>query len=91
MARTYLRLLDLLVDDALAGDRKGEALVLLDRLAEADPFNERHHLRTAEIHLESGNRGRALDALERAERTLEDLQVAPSPAVQRLRASLDHA
>jgi DNA-binding SARP family transcriptional activator len=91
VARTYLRLLDLLVDDALAGDRKGEALVLLDRLAEADPFNERHHLRTAEIHLESGNRGRALDALERAERTLEDLQVAPSPAVQRLRASLDHA
>lgn len=87
--RTYLRLLDLLVDDALVGGRHGEALVLLDRLAQADPFNEQHHLRMAEIHLESGNRGRALEALERAERTLEDLGVARSPAVARLRSALD--
>jgi DNA-binding SARP family transcriptional activator len=88
VARTYLRLLDLLVDDALEGGRLGEALVLLDRLAQADPFNERHHLRMAEIHLDSGNRGRALESLERAERTLEDLGVAGSPAVARLRDAL---
>lgn len=89
VARTYLRLLDLLVDDALASGRQGEALVLLDRLAQADPFNEQHHVRMAEIHLGSGNRGRALEDLERAERTLEDLGVARSPAVQKLRAALD--
>jgi DNA-binding SARP family transcriptional activator len=88
VARTHLRLLDLLVDDALEGGRTGEALVLLDRLAQADPFNERHHLRMAEIHLDSGNRGRALESLERAERTLEDLGVARSPAVDRLRGAL---
>jgi DNA-binding SARP family transcriptional activator len=89
IARTHLRLLDLLVDDAVAGDRQAEALVLLDRLAEVDPFDERHHLRTAEIHLQAGNRGRALDALERAERMLAELNVAPSPAVRQLRECLD--
>ena len=90
-ARTHLRLLDLLVDDALSGDRQAEALVLLDRLAEVDPFDERHHLRTAEIHLRAGNRGRALDALERAERMLAELNVAPSPAVRELRDCLDRS
>jgi DNA-binding SARP family transcriptional activator len=89
VARTHLRLLDLLVDDAVAGDRQAEALVLLDRLAEVDPFDERHHLRTAEIHLQAGNRRRALDALERAERMLAELNVAPSPAVRQLRECLD--
>lgn len=91
VARTHLGLLDLLVDDAVAAERHGEALVLLDRLAGIDPFDERHHLRTAEIHLEAGNRGKALDALERAERMLAELRVAPSPAVRRLRDSLDKA
>jgi DNA-binding SARP family transcriptional activator len=91
VARTHLRLLDLLVDDAVAGDRQAEALVLLDRLAEVDPFDERHHLRTAEIHLRAGNRGRALDALERAERMLAELNVAPSPAVRELRECLDRS
>lgn len=91
VARTHLRLLELLVDDALVGDRQGEALVLLDRMAEIDPFDERHHLRTAEIHLQAGNRGRALDALARAERMLAELRVSPSVAVRRLRESLDQA
>lgn len=89
--RTYLRLLDVLVDDAVAGERQVEALVLLDRLASADPYEERHHLRTAQIHLDAGNRGRALDALEHAERVLADLGVAPSPAARQLRASLDNS
>lgn len=91
IARTHLRLLDLLVDDAVASDRQAEALVLLDRLAEVDPFDERHHLRTAEIHLQAGNRGRALDALERAERMLAELNVAPSSAVRQLRECLDRS
>jgi len=91
VARTHVGLLDLLVDDALGAERHGEALALLDRLAGIDPFDERHHLRTAEIHLEAGNRGKALDALERAERMLAELQVAPPPAVRRLRENLDKA
>ncbi|MGH9087411.1 MAG: BTAD domain-containing putative transcriptional regulator [Acidimicrobiales bacterium] len=86
--RTYLRLLDLLVDDALGDGRTSEALSLLDRLAEADPYDERHQIQIAEVHLEAGNRRRALDALERAERILDDLGVAPSPAVRRLREAL---
>ena len=90
-ARVHRRLLDVLVEDALSGGRQAEALVLLDRLAEVDPFDERHHLRTAEIHIRAGNRGRALDALERAERMLAELDVAPSPAVRELRDSLDRS
>lgn len=88
VARTYIRLLDLLVDDALAGDRAAEALALLERLAEADPYDERHYVQMAEVHLHAGNRRRALDALERAERILDDLGVAASPAVRRLREAL---
>ncbi|HVX22205.1 MAG TPA: BTAD domain-containing putative transcriptional regulator [Acidimicrobiales bacterium] len=91
VSRLHLRLLDLLVDDALVRDRRSEALSLLDRLTEADPYDERHYLRIAEIHLDAGNRGRALDALERAERMLDDLALSPSPAVRRLRSSLDQA
>ena len=87
-ARTYLRLLELLVEEAVEGGRQGEALVLIDRLVEADPYDERHHLRSAEIHLDAGNRGRALDALERAERMLADLGVAPPAAILRLRERL---
>ena len=89
--RTYVRLLELLVDDALAGGRQAEALVLLDRLAEADPYDERHHLRAAEIHLGAGNRSRALDAVERAERMLADLGLAPADTLRRLRERAEHA
>jgi DNA-binding SARP family transcriptional activator len=89
--RTYVRLLELLVDDALRGDRQVEALVLLERLAEADPYDERHQLRAAEIHLRAGNRGRALDAVERAERTLAGLGVAPSESARTMRERLAQA
>lgn len=90
-ARTYVRLLEVLVEDALGGGRLAEALVLLDRLSEADPFDERHHLRAAEIHLGAGNRGRALDAVQRAERVLADLGVAPTAPIRRLRERLERA
>lgn len=88
VARTHLRLLDLLVDEALANERTAEALAVLERLAEADPFDERHQIQIAEIQLQAGNRRRALDALERAEAILDDLGVAPSAAVRRLREAL---
>ena len=88
VARTYLRLLDLLVDEAVAEGRGGEAVDLLGSLAAADPYDERHFVRMAEIHLELGNRGRALDALGKAERVLEDLGVAPSSPVEHLRERL---
>jgi DNA-binding SARP family transcriptional activator len=91
LARTHLRLLDLLVDAAVAAGRHAEAIVLLDRLVEVDPFDERHHLRTAEIHLHAGNRHRAFEALERAERMLAGLSLPPSPAVRRLRELVDRS
>ena len=67
---------------ATLGDIAREALGLLERLAEADPYDERHYVQMAEVHLHAGNRRRALDALERAERILDDLGVAASPAVR---------
>lgn len=87
-ARTYVQLLDLLVDDALEHHREAEALVLLDRLSRVDPFDERHHVRAAEIHLAAGNRGRALEELQRSQNVLADLGVAASPAIVRLREDL---
>ena len=89
--RTCVRLLELLVDDALGGGRQAEALVLLDRLAEADPYDERHHLRAAEIHLDAGNRSRALHAVQRAERMLADLDLVPTDAILRLKERAERA
>jgi DNA-binding SARP family transcriptional activator len=88
VVRLYLGTLELLVDEAVESGRLGEVVDLLDRLAIADPYDEQHLVRLAEVHLRLGNRGRALEALGRAERTLHDLGVRPSPAVARLREAL---
>lgn len=87
-SRAHLQLLGLMVDDAVQGGRQAEALGLLERLADADPYDERHHLRAARIHLDAGHRGSALGALGRAERMLAELGVGPSPGVEELRERL---
>jgi len=86
--RLYVGTLQLLVEVATEGDRPVEAVDLLDRLAVADPYDECHLVRLAEVHLQLGNRGRALEALGRAERTLADLGVSAPPMVLRLREAL---
>jgi DNA-binding SARP family transcriptional activator len=88
VGRLYVGTLELLVDEAAKSGRMGEVVELLDRLAAADPHDERHLVRLAEVHLRLGKRGRALEALGRAERTLQDLGMRPSPPVVRLRETL---
>ncbi len=87
-ARLHIQLLDLLLDEAIAHEHLQEALALLDRLIEADPYEEHHYLRATELLARSGNRRRALLMLDRAERMLADLGVAPSRSVLRARAAL---
>jgi len=86
--RLYIQLLDLLLEEAVTREHLQEALALLDRLIDADPYEEHHYLRAAELLARSGNRRRALATLERAERMLADLGVPPSRAIVRARESL---
>jgi DNA-binding SARP family transcriptional activator len=88
LARLQVQLLDLLIDDAVHEGHHHEALGLLDRLIEADPYEERHYLRAAELQAGEGNRRRALATLSRAERALADLGVPPSRALLAARQSL---
>ncbi|MGH8979954.1 MAG: AfsR/SARP family transcriptional regulator, partial [Acidimicrobiales bacterium] len=88
LARLHIQLLDLLLEDAVGHDHHQEALALLDRLIDADPYEENHYLRAAELLASSGNRRRAISTLERAERMLTDLGVPPSRALVRARAAL---
>ncbi|MGH9043609.1 MAG: BTAD domain-containing putative transcriptional regulator [Acidimicrobiales bacterium] len=88
-ARLHIQLLDLLLEEAVGFGHLQEALALLDRLIEADPFEENHYLRAAELLAGSGNRRRALATIERAERMLEDLGVAPSRELESARDALD--
>lgn len=88
LARLQVQLLDLLVDDAVQEGHPQEALGLLDRLIEADPYEERHYLQAAELQASGGNRRRALATLSRAERALADLGVTPSRSLVAVRQSL---
>jgi len=86
LARLHIQLLDLLLEEAVTHEHLQEALALLDRLIDADPYEENHYLRAAELLARSGNRRRALATLERAERRLADLGVPPSRGLMRARA-----
>jgi DNA-binding SARP family transcriptional activator len=87
-ARLHIQLLDLLLEEAVSHEHFQEALALLDRLIDADPYEENHYLRAAELLDRSGNRRRALATLDRAERMLTDLGLPPSRALVRGRAAL---
>jgi len=88
LARLHIQLLDLLLEVAVGHEHLQEALALLDRLIEADPYEENHYLRAAEMLARSGNRRRAQSTLDRAERMLADLGVPPSRGLVRARATI---
>jgi len=88
LAGLHMSLLDVLLDQAIGEGQTHEALGYLDRLIEADPYEERHYVRAAELHAAAGNVSRALSTLSRADRTLTDLGVGPSPMVERVRQKL---
>ncbi|HXQ18571.1 MAG TPA: AAA family ATPase [Acidimicrobiales bacterium] len=88
LARGHIQLLDLLLNDALAHQHLQEALALLERLIEADPYEEHHYVQAAELQVQAGNRRRALYTLDRAQRTLSELGVAPSRGLLQVRSTL---
>ncbi|MGA8372830.1 MAG: BTAD domain-containing putative transcriptional regulator, partial [Acidimicrobiales bacterium] len=88
LAGLYMSLLDLLLDQAIADGQNHEALGFLEKLIEADPYEERHYVRAAELHAASGNVSRALSTLSRADRTLTDLGIGPSRMVEQVRQKL---
>lgn len=88
LSRLQVQLIELLVDDALAEDRPQEAISLLERLIETDPYDEDHYVRAAELLAGAGNRRRAMAMLGRAERTLSELGIPPSAGLKRLARNL---
>jgi DNA-binding SARP family transcriptional activator len=89
LASLAARLLDLVLGDAIEAGRSNEALHLLDRLIELEPYEERHYLTAAELHNRLGNRQRALSMLARAERAIAHLGVRPSRALHVLQRRLE--
>ena len=88
LARGHIQLLDLLLNDALTHQHIQEALALLERLIEADPYEEHHYVQAAELEVQTGNRRRAIYTLDRAQRTLSELGVPPSRGFLAVRSTL---
>lgn len=88
LARLQVQLLELLVTISVDAERHQEALVMLENLTEADPYEERHYVRAAELYLRIGSQSRAMTMVSRAERMLQDLGMTPSFALRELRKEL---
>lgn len=89
LSRLHIQLLELLVGTSLDEDEEGEAVSLLNRLIEAEPYEEHNHLQLAELYLRTGNRARALAVLERAEQVLDELGLPASAALLRIRTQAE--
>lgn len=83
-----LALLDVLVRDAVARRDLDEALRLLERAIEVDPYDEARYLDAARLLVEQGRRLRAIATLHRGRDVLASLGVAPPPAFRALEREL---
>lgn len=78
LQRRFVALLDLLADAAASRGDADEALWLLERAIEHEPYDEERYLSAARVLLEAGRRGAAAMMLRRAGAMLDDLGVMPS-------------
>ena len=86
--RRVLELLDRLADAvAAAGDGREAVRVLLEAI-DLEPYDEDRYVRAAVLLAADGRRGLAAHLLDVAQLMLDDLDVAPSLAVVRLRTAL---
>lgn len=85
LALLHVRLLDFLLGRALDEERTNDALTLLERMIEAEPFEETYYIQAAELYAQSGRLQRARTSLDRATRMLLELGVEPSPAHEQVR------
>ncbi len=88
----YLRALERLARGYAAQGALSEALAWAQRWATAEPLDEAAHRLVMRLHLEAGDRGRALQQYRLLEELLaRELQVAPSPETKALAAELPSA
>jgi DNA-binding SARP family transcriptional activator len=88
LALLQVRVLDFLLALSCEGGHFNESLSLLERLIEIEPFEEAHYLQAAEIYALSGHLSRARSTIERCSHMLNELGVAPCPALLRAREGL---
>jgi DNA-binding SARP family transcriptional activator len=86
--RRYVGLLDLLAEAAALRGETDAALVLLERAAETEPYDDERLLRAAELCLDAGRRGAAASLLERAGSVNGRLGVPAAERFQQLSARL---
>lgn len=84
----YVDLLRLQADGAGAGGDVDRAIRLLEAAILADPHEEGHYLRAAQLLLDGGRPGAARRFLDRAAAANDDLGVQPSADLRRLRAAV---
>jgi DNA-binding SARP family transcriptional activator len=84
----YVRVLDILLARSLDDGHVSNALGVLQRMIEAEPFEESYYLQAAELYSQSGRPNRARSTLERASRMLSELGISSCPALTQARQRL---
>jgi DNA-binding SARP family transcriptional activator len=84
----YVRVLDILLARSLDEGHVSNALGVLQRMIEAEPFEESYYLQAAELYSQSGRTNRARSTLERASRMLNELGISSCPALTQARQRL---
>ncbi len=92
LREAYLRALERLARGHAAQGALSEALAWAQRWASAEPLDEAAHRLVMRLHLEAGDRARALQQYRLLEELLaRELQVPPSPETRALAAELQAA
>lgn len=85
----YLSMLDLLAEHEIAAGRPEAAIEHLRTAIEADRLDEERYVRLAELWVERGNLAPARAVVERAVRVLEEMELPPSAALERVRRRVE--
>ena len=88
LRRLLIRCLDVLAEAARAGGDLDEAVALLDRSLEIEPYDEERYVRAAALLRERGQHGAARAMLRRCRRRLHELDLPVSSAFRTLAETL---
>jgi ATP/maltotriose-dependent transcriptional regulator MalT/DNA-binding SARP family transcriptional activator len=85
---TFVELLDLLAADAERRDEVDEAVRVLRRATEAEPYDESRYVHVAELLVSQGRTGSARAVLGRVRAALDELGLDPSRSLATLEAEI---
>jgi DNA-binding SARP family transcriptional activator len=85
---TFVELLDLLAADAERRDEVDEAVRVLRRATEAEPYDESRYVHLAELLVSQGRTGSARAVLGRVRAALDELGLDPSRSLATLEAEI---